>query len=106
MILNIIIVLVSSYLLGSIPFAYIAGHLKKEIDIRKVGNGNMGAANVMRQIGTEIGYAVFAADIAKGLLAIFLDIRTYFSERKRGPISLKNRIFVNKNYNFWQTKKR
>ena len=72
MIINAVIAIVVSYLIGSIPFAYIAGSLKKGIDIRQVGTGNMGAANVMRQVGMAIGYAVFAADIAKGLLAVFI----------------------------------
>ena len=72
MILNTVIAIVIGYLLGSIPFAYIAGRLKKGVDIRRVGTGNMGAVNVMRQVGTMIGYAVFIADIAKGLLAVFI----------------------------------
>ena len=39
-----------SYLLGSIPSAYIAGRVLKGIDIRKVGDGNVGAANAYREI--------------------------------------------------------
>ena len=72
MIVGTIVAIVIGYLLGSIPFAYIACSLKKGIDIRQVGSRNMGAANVMREVGTAIGYAVFAADIAKGLLAVFI----------------------------------
>ena len=72
MILTTITAIVIGYLLGSIPFAYIAGSLKKGIDIRQVGTGNMGAANVMRQVGTVIGYTVFIADITKGLLTVFI----------------------------------
>jgi len=72
MIINTVIAIVIGYLLGSIPFAYVAGRLKKGIDIRQVGTGNMGAANVMRQVGTAIGYTVFIADITKGLLTVFI----------------------------------
>lgn len=72
MILTTTTAIVIGYLLGSIPFAYIAGSLKKGIDIRQVGTGNMGAANVMRQVGTVIGYTVFIADITKGLLTVFI----------------------------------
>ncbi len=72
MILTTITAIVIGYLLGSIPFAYIAGSLKKGVDIRQVGTGNMGAANVMRQVGTVIGYAVFIADITKGLVTVFI----------------------------------
>jgi len=72
MILNAIIAIIIAYLLGSIPFAYIAGRLIKGVDIRQVGGGNMGALNVMHEVGTAVGYAVFIADIAKGLLSVFV----------------------------------
>jgi len=60
------------YLLGSIPFAYIAGRLIKGADIRRVGGGNVGATNVMREVGTAAGIAVLIADIAKGTLAVLI----------------------------------
>ena len=59
-----------SYLLGSIPCGYIVGHLAGGVDIRAVGDGNMGAANVFREIGARAGIAVALADVAKGMLAI------------------------------------
>ncbi len=46
-IFNTMIAMAISYLLGSIPFVYIASRLKKGIDIRQVGDGNMGALNAM-----------------------------------------------------------
>jgi len=67
-----VLAVVIAYLLGSIPSAYIAGRLKKGVDIRQVGGGNMGALNVMREVGTAAGYAVFVADIAKGALAVLV----------------------------------
>jgi len=60
------------YLIGSIPFAYIAGRLIKGVDIRQVGGGNMGATNVMREVGTAAGIAVLIADIVKGTLAVLI----------------------------------
>jgi glycerol-3-phosphate acyltransferase PlsY len=57
------------YLLGSIPFAYITGRLIKGVDIRQVGGGNVGATNVMREVGTAAGIVVLIADIVKGTLA-------------------------------------
>ena len=72
MILNTIIAVIIGYLLGSIPFAYIAGHLKKGVDIRQVGGRNVGALNIMREIGVAVGFAVFAADIAKGAAAVLI----------------------------------
>jgi glycerol-3-phosphate acyltransferase PlsY len=60
---------VASYLLGSIPAAYIAGKAKG-IDLRKHGSGNLGATNVIRVLGTKIGLAVFAFDMAKGAVPV------------------------------------
>ena len=62
----------TGYLLGSIPSAFIVAKLSKGIDIRKVGGGNMGAANVMRQVGKSEGAFVVVADIGKGAAAIFI----------------------------------
>lgn len=63
---------IAGYLIGSIPFAYIAGRLIKGADIRRVGSGNVGATNVMREVGTAAGFAVFFADIGKGTLAVLI----------------------------------
>ena len=64
--------IIIGYLLGSIPFAYIAGRLLKKVDIRRVGGGNVGATNVMREVGTAAGICVFVADVAKGALAVLV----------------------------------
>jgi len=72
MILNTIIAVIIGYLLGSIPFAYIAGRLKKGVDIRQVGGRNVGALNIMREVGVAVGFAVLAADIAKGAAAVLI----------------------------------
>ncbi len=61
-----------SYLLGSIPSAYLAGRMSKKIDIREVGSKNMGAMNVFYSIGIWAGLAVLTVDIGKGTLAVFL----------------------------------
>jgi glycerol-3-phosphate acyltransferase PlsY len=68
----IILAIVIGYLLGSIPCAYIAARLAKGVDIRRVGGGNVGALNVMREIGTIAGLAVYVADMAKGVLAVLV----------------------------------
>jgi len=72
MVLNAAIAIITAYLLGSIPFAYIAGRLLKGIDIRQVGGGNTGAVNTAREIGLVPGLLVLVADIAKGALAILI----------------------------------
>jgi acyl phosphate:glycerol-3-phosphate acyltransferase len=64
-------VVVVAYLLGSIPFAYLAG-LTRGIDIRTVGSRNVGATNVFRELGKGIGVAVMVLDVAKGLVAVLI----------------------------------
>jgi glycerol-3-phosphate acyltransferase PlsY len=68
----VIAAIVVGYLLGSIPFAYIVARLKKGIDIRQIGGGNVGALNVYREVGPAFGLAVLAADLAKGVLAVYI----------------------------------
>ena len=61
-----------SYLLRSIPSAYIAGRLVKHVDIRDVGDGNMGAANTFREVGFIPGLMVALVDVGKGISAVLL----------------------------------
>lgn len=67
-----ILAVIIGYLLGSIPSAYIAGRLLKGVDIRRVGGGNVGALNTMREIGTVAGLAVLLADMGKGVLTVLI----------------------------------
>ena len=62
-------ILLGSYLLGSIPFGYLAGQFAG-VDIRKFGSGNVGATNVMRALGKGYGYPVFVLDFLKGFGAV------------------------------------
>ncbi len=62
----------TGYLLGSVPSAYIIARLTRGIDIRTVGGGNMGAGNVMREVGKPHGIATALADVGKGAAAIFV----------------------------------
>jgi glycerol-3-phosphate acyltransferase PlsY len=64
--------IIIGYLLGSIPTAYIVARLRKGVDIRDIGSRNMGAANVMREIGIYEGVLVCLIDIAKGAGAIMI----------------------------------
>jgi acyl phosphate:glycerol-3-phosphate acyltransferase len=65
-------VVLLSYLIGTIPTAYLAARWLKGQDIRQVGDGNAGAANVARTVGARIGIAVGLVDIAKGAAAVLL----------------------------------
>ncbi|GAG21023.1 unnamed protein product, partial [marine sediment metagenome] len=49
--MKIALIIISCYLLGSIPFGYIVGKLFKKIDIREFGSGNIGTANAFRILG-------------------------------------------------------
>jgi len=60
------------YLLGSIPTAYVAGHLLKGRDIRQMGDGNVGARNAFLQLGARTGIGVFVVDAGKGALAVLI----------------------------------
>jgi len=70
--LFIAIAIIGAYLLGSIPSAYIAGRLRKGIDIRQVGSRNMGAMNVFYNVGIVPGLLVLGVDIGKGVAAVAL----------------------------------
>jgi len=80
----LVVAIVASYLLGSIPAAYIAGK-SKGIDLRKHGSGNLGATNVIRVLGTKVGLLVFAFDMAKGAAPVLLFPRWVASGA--GPIT-------------------
>ncbi|WP_207766687.1 glycerol-3-phosphate 1-O-acyltransferase PlsY [Leptospira hartskeerlii] len=68
----------ASFLLGSIPFGFLAAKLKG-IDIRQKGSGNIGATNVTRLLGWKIGLPVLLLDIAKG--AVFpLTVRLVYGD--------------------------
>jgi len=70
-----ILSIVIAYLLGSIPFAYIIGR-RTGMDIRRVGDKNVGTFNVFRHGGMAAGIATLVADVGKGVLAILFNERT------------------------------
>ena len=59
-----------AYLLGSIPTALLYSRLFQGVDIRRLGDGNMGARNSKRQFGWRAGVLIALADILKGTLAV------------------------------------
>lgn len=68
-------VLVAAYLLGSVPFAFIAVRLRSGLDIRRQGSGTVGATNTARVLGWGWGFVVLVGDVAKGLAAVWLGMR-------------------------------
>jgi acyl phosphate:glycerol-3-phosphate acyltransferase len=61
-----------AYLLGSIPSGVVLGKVLGWGDPRQTGSGNIGATNVARLAGWRAGALVFAADFAKGAIAVWL----------------------------------
>lgn len=67
-----VIAVIVAYLLGSIPSAYIITRLKTGKDIRKLGEGNVGAQNVFREVGLAPAIGVGIFDVAKGAGAVLI----------------------------------
>lgn len=78
--MSILILLASSYIIGSIPFGYLFARVVKGIDIRQYGSANIGATNVARVIGKKWGVIVFLLDFLKGCLAPLL-MASYGSQK-------------------------
>ncbi|MDD5476924.1 MAG: glycerol-3-phosphate 1-O-acyltransferase PlsY [Candidatus Omnitrophica bacterium] len=85
--------LLLSYLLGSIPTAYLFGKALKGIDIRKVGSGNVGATNALRVLGKRAGITVLFLDILKGFVAIIL-LGDFFADKPHLLQAQNLRIFM------------
>ncbi len=72
---SILVAALAAYLVGGIPFSYIAGKLAKGIDLRQHGSGNLGASNTYRILGGRIALAVLVLDVAKGLIPVLVAAR-------------------------------
>lgn len=76
--LSLIIIL--SYLVGSIPTGLLVGRWARGLDIRHHGSGNIGSTNVFRTLGWKWGITVQIGDIAKGLIAVLLIARLHYGD--------------------------
>ena len=65
-----LIIAISSYLLGSIPFGFILTKIFLKKDIRDIGSGNIGATNALRTGNKSLGFATLALDIGKAVLPV------------------------------------
>jgi glycerol-3-phosphate acyltransferase PlsY len=66
--------IVAAYLIGSVPFALLLSR-RSTTDLRSVGSGNLGAANVLRASGVRAGVLVAVLDAAKGAASVALAMR-------------------------------
>ncbi|MEA3496674.1 MAG: glycerol-3-phosphate 1-O-acyltransferase PlsY [Bacteroidota bacterium] len=71
---KIILLLIFSYLLGSIPSSYWIGKIFFNVDVRNHGSKSSGATNTMRILGAKVAFPVLLIDILKGFLATKLTI--------------------------------
>ncbi len=76
--LSLIIIL--SYLIGSIPTGFIIARKVKGIDIRTQGSGNIGSTNAMRILGWKWGAVVQLGDLVKGLFAVLVIARLHYGD--------------------------
>ncbi|MFK5922480.1 MAG: glycerol-3-phosphate 1-O-acyltransferase PlsY [Verrucomicrobiota bacterium] len=90
--------ILTGYLIGSIPFGFLAGKLRG-IDIREHGSGNIGATNVLRTLGKGIGIPVLILDVLKGLLPVL--IAQHFSEQSLIHILTAFATIMGHNYTLW-----
>src|SRR5262249_10831406 len=67
-----VLLILTGYVLGSLPWGYWLPRLLSGVDIRTVGSQSTGAANVWRTLGFKIGLGVAALDIGKGFAAALL----------------------------------
>ena len=72
--INLIIVSIYSYLLGSIPFGLILTRVFLKRDIRKIGSGNIGTTNVLRTGNKSLATATLVLDLLKGYATIYITI--------------------------------
>ena len=77
--MDILIIGIISYLMGSIPFGLILTKLFLNKDIREIGSGNIGATNVLRSGNKIIGYTTLIFDILKAVIPVIF-VKTYYTD--------------------------
>ena len=76
--MEIPVIIICSYLMGSIPFGYILTKIFLKKDIRNFGSGNIGATNVLRTGNKLVGYCTLILDILKAIIPIiFIKLNFY-----------------------------
>ncbi len=77
--MDIILIILFSYLCGSIPFGLILTKFFGKIDIRKIGSGNIGATNVLRTGNKLLALSTLLLDALKGYIPAIITLK-YFPE--------------------------
>ncbi len=77
--MNIAILIILAYLLGSVPTAVWVSKKIYGMDIREYGSGNAGATNTFRVLGAKAGTGVMIVDMLKGFLAVKLSLLSQYA---------------------------
>tara|TARA_Y100001960_G_scaffold296310_1_gene341700 strand:- start:24 stop:602 length:579 start_codon:yes stop_codon:yes gene_type:complete len=75
--MNLQLIIIISYFLGSIPFGFLLTKIFLKKDVRSIGSGNIGATNVLRTGNKTIGYATLILDVLKAVLPLIF-IKIYY----------------------------
>lgn len=75
--MELLLVSLMGYLIGSIPFAYVIGKLFYSTDVRQHGSGNLGGSNTGRVLGKKAGIAVMTLDVLKSTLVVWLSLHLF-----------------------------
>ena len=70
--MEILVVSILAYLIGSIPFGFILTKIFLKKDIRDIGSGNIGATNVLRTGNKSLGYGTLFLDVIKAVILVIL----------------------------------
>jgi glycerol-3-phosphate acyltransferase PlsY len=87
------------YGVGSLPLGYLVANRAKGIDLRRVGSGNVGAANVYRTAGLAAAVIVVLVDVAKGASSVFFAAR--FATGAADPVAAGIAAIIGHVYPVW-----
>jgi glycerol-3-phosphate acyltransferase PlsY len=99
---RVLLIVVTSYLLGSIPTAYLIGRVRG-LNIFETGSGNMGAANIIRSAGLWWGLLVWFFDSLKGILAILIAIQLLGGARTTATVIAAIVAVIGHNWSLFAT---
>lgn len=93
------LILILAYLLGSIPSAYLIGKIFAKKDITKIGSGNVGTVNIIKNIGVLPGVLTFIFDAAKAIISVA--IAKHFSRSELIPYFASFFVILGHNFSIF-----
>jgi len=94
---DVVVTVLVGYLVGSVPAAYLIARLSEGVDVRREGEGNVGARNVFHVVGPAWGIAAFVADFAKGAV-----VAAVFRSEPTWQVALAGAaVFIGHAYPVW-----